>query len=196
MSNTISTVSLQGRHSDSPPHLLSFIRAPTAPNPLLTFRAGRPLRGTPPPPRPTITLPPPGNLNLSLRIGARIGWGGTGAVYEAFPVPGGPSSSFTCSSLPPLVVKISYRGCAKNLAHEAYYYDFCHPLQGVSIARFYGHFRVELPEDFTLVPSKSDDSVGEAVDLTPYHPEEELPATGTVTKMLKMPAVDPTQSPF
>ena len=42
------------------------------------------ISGTPPPPRLPVSLPSPGYLVLSLRLGAELGAGGTGLVYEAF----------------------------------------------------------------------------------------------------------------
>lgn len=125
-------------------------------------------QGTPPPPRPPTALPNPGNLALRLGLGAQLGRGGSGRVYEAVVVPGGSSSLFaaTPSVLPPLVVKISRRGRARKLANEAYYYDLCHSLQGVSLARFYGHFRTELPHGIQLPHLDDDDESDESSEDT------------------------------
>jgi hypothetical protein len=90
-----------------------------------------------------VNLPPPGGLALSLRLGKMLGRGSSGVVYEAF-VDTQNSSSSLASGLPPLVVKISYRGRTEPGAHEAYYYEALQPLQGVNIPRYYGRFVTDL----------------------------------------------------
>lgn len=123
--------------------------------------------GLAPPPRPSVPLPPPGDLFLDIRIGAQLGRGSSGSVFEASLIPGGSSTQLTSSPpvLPPLVVKISFRGKANKLAREAYYYDMCRPLQGASIPRYYGHFRAELPPNMSPVQFNVDGSVGDVINL-------------------------------
>ena len=64
-------------------------------------------------------------------------------VYEA--ILDAQDSSAPDINLPPLVAKISFRGRTTPAAHEAYYYETLQPLQGVSIARFYGRFVSDVP---------------------------------------------------
>ncbi|EKM57098.1 uncharacterized protein PHACADRAFT_91214, partial [Phanerochaete carnosa HHB-10118-sp] len=104
------------------------------------------------PPRPPVNLPLTGNLKLPLLLGPRLGTGSSGLIFEAQIDPDG-TSPCLLSTLPPLAAKVSYRGRRAASAHEAYYYDTLQPLQGISIARFYGHFLAELPSDISLLYS-------------------------------------------
>lgn len=167
-SNAISSVILQGVDDDGKLRSLTFKRAPTMRNPRILLDPDYlATTGTAPPPRPPISLPPPGDLVLSLRLGAKLGRGGAGLVYEAFVIPNSSSPHLTSSPpvLPPLVVKISFRGKANKLAREAYYYDMCHPLQGASIPRYYGHFRTDVARNVSPVQSNDDGTVGDAISI-------------------------------
>ena len=88
-------------------------------------------------------------------------------VYEA--ILDAQDSSAPDINLPPLVAKISFRGRTTPAAHEAYYYETLQPLQGVSIARFYGRFVSDVPLEISLVHSKKPNGSRSTkmIDLTP-----------------------------
>ena len=114
------------------------------------------------------SLPSPGNLALSLSLGEKLGRGSSGLIYEAF-VDEANSSSELASSLPPLVVKITYRGRSIRAAHEAYYYETLQPLQGVSIPRYYGRFTADVPPSISPLRCNNVDGARteETIDIRP-----------------------------
>lgn len=136
--------------------MCSFKRAePTCNEPLIL--TARTVYGPEPPPRKPSSLPPPGNLTLHLKLGARIGRGRAGVVYEASVNLDDSSREITSMVAPPLVVKISRHRRYMDVEHEAFYYEEMECLQGVIVPRYYGVFRGSIPPGATLLPSENHD---------------------------------------
>lgn len=116
-----------------------------------------------PPPRLPSTLPPPGNLQLSLSVEDLIGDGRCGTVFSTYPSllldpsnnpmavlePGLPY-------LPSLVIKVADQAHIEDLATEASMYEEMESLQGVAIPRYYGWFEAELEPTWTVDLSSSE----------------------------------------
>ena len=68
------------------------------------------------------------------------------------------------------VVKLSYRGQCAALAHDAYYYEFLRPLQGVSIARCYGYFTTQVPSSTSVVHCAGGDQGTASINNAPRRP--------------------------
>ncbi|KIM41468.1 hypothetical protein M413DRAFT_445466 [Hebeloma cylindrosporum] len=118
-----------------------------------------------PPCRLPSTLPPPGNLQLSLFVEELIGDGRCGTVFSTHPdllldlsnksvevlEPGLPY-------LPSLVIKVADHAHVEDLAAEASIYEEMENLQGVAIPRYYGWFEAELEPTWTVDfnPSKTE----------------------------------------
>ena len=110
-----------------------------------------------PPRRLPSTLPPPGNLQLSLSVEDLIGEGRCGTVFSTNPSllldpsnkpvdvlePGLPY-------LPSLVIKVADQARIEDLAIEASMYEEMETLQGVAIPRYYGWFEAQLDPTWTV----------------------------------------------
>jgi len=110
-----------------------------------------------PPPSLPSTLPPPGDLQLSLSVEDLIGEGRCGTVFSTYPSllldpsnkpvevlePGLPY-------LPSLVIKVADQAHIEDLATEASMYEEMENLQGVAIPRYYGWFEAELEPTWTV----------------------------------------------
>ena len=102
----------------------------------LDRRRGHPNKtASPTPPKPTPPSQPPGNLSLRLSLGAKIGEGASGLVYEAVDVSLSRSPKYSQSSLPPLVVKICQNLLPYKLPREVFIYEEMEKLHGLVVAR-------------------------------------------------------------
>ena len=104
----------------------------------------------PTPPKQTPPSNPPGNLSLRLSLGAKIGEGASGLVYEAVDVSLSRSPKYSQSSLPPLVVKICRNFQPYKLPREAFIYEEMEGLHGLVVARYYGCFETTIPPGVTF----------------------------------------------
>ena len=104
----------------------------------------------PTPPKQTPPSHPPGNLSLRLSLGAKIGEGASGLVYEAVDVSLSRSPKYSQSSLPPLVVKICRNFQPYKLPREAFIYEEMEKLHGLVVARYYGCFETIIPPGVTF----------------------------------------------
>ncbi|GJE93479.1 hypothetical protein PsYK624_096380 [Phanerochaete sordida] len=164
------TVTLGGRNETGELQTVLFQRATGARNPKLLF--GSPIAGTEETRLPCHPQPSLGNLDLNLSLGAKLGRGSSGIVFEATMAREGTSEELL-SSLPPLVVKISYLGIRAGVAHDAYYYDFMQAIQGVSIPRCFGYFDAQLPTGTRLVHWTDDDVLAD-IDNIRTHPYTDM----------------------
>ncbi|KAK7677495.1 hypothetical protein QCA50_019501 [Cerrena zonata] len=98
-----------------------------------------------PPKRLPSKLPPPGTMELTLRLGQKIGSGAAGQVYEAVIQYDQSSPELRDMTMPPLVVKVSRPSKANSVAREAYYYEEMECLQGCVIPRYYGLYETAIP---------------------------------------------------
>lgn len=113
------------------------------------IRPYRPLAMLPEPPtRQAVTLPPPLNLNLDVRLGKCLGVGRSGVVFEleTGPIVGLPEGQ----SLPQLVAKVARPERAASLAREAWFYDEMAVVQGSVIPLCYGWFDLQLESDQSM----------------------------------------------
>ncbi|KAF8497718.1 hypothetical protein BU17DRAFT_103171 [Hysterangium stoloniferum] len=95
--------------------------------------------------RPPSKLPSPGNGTLRVTVKDQLGQGRIGTVYSVHI-----ASPDDRTHIPPLVIKVSDRYRSAKLAREAWFYEEMEHLQGVSIARCYGFFQVELTEEYEV----------------------------------------------
>ena len=132
-----------------------------------------------PPARLPSKLPPPGDFCLSVSLQERLGWGRVGSVYplsltEHLNLPQ------THSHLPSLVVKIAASRRSEDLAREAWFYEEMEHLQGVSIARCYGFFQAEVPDDCEILSwaDRDETSEEEVLDTESNNMAAPLPGVG------------------
>ncbi|KAK7692417.1 hypothetical protein QCA50_004042 [Cerrena zonata] len=109
-----------------------------------------------PPKRLPSKLPPPGTMKLSLRLGKKIGYGAAGRIFEATIDYDHSSPELRDMAIPPLVVKVSRRYKADNLAREAYYYEEMERLQGSIVPRYYGLYEAEISPECDFTPWSKD----------------------------------------
>lgn len=93
--------------------------------------------------RPPSTLPPPGNLHLTCRLGSDIGSGRSGIVFEVL-------DPVLDAALPPLVVKVCRQSRCLSMGREAWFYDELEILQGVVVPRCYGWFELQLQDGWNV----------------------------------------------
>jgi len=107
-----------------------------------------------PPPRLPSTLPPPGNLELSLSVDDLIGEGRCGTVFSTYLSllldPSNEPVEVLEPYLPSLVIKVADQAHIEDLATEASMYEEMENLQGVAIPRYYGWFEAELEPAWTV----------------------------------------------
>ncbi|KZV85872.1 hypothetical protein EXIGLDRAFT_841161 [Exidia glandulosa HHB12029] len=155
--NTVVSIALEGlvQRSDGSPVTACLQRCDFVPNivELSPVRAllrpsrhwmVRPDNGTP---RHPSTLPPPGDVQLTLKLGSFLGDGRSGIVFDVEQLAVASLSQNDASrySFPPLVVKVARSTRCMSMAREAWFYDHLECLQGVVIPRCYGWFELKLP---------------------------------------------------
>lgn len=86
-----------------------------------------------------------GTVHLSLVLGAKLGSGRSGVVYEAQVV-----NNELRPRLPPLVVKIARPSQRDDIEREKFFYDHLEPLQGVILPRCYGWFEAEATQSVPI----------------------------------------------
>ncbi|VDB94117.1 unnamed protein product [Peniophora sp. CBMAI 1063] len=107
----------------------------------------------PPPPPPPSDNP----IHLSLSLGAKLGSGPYGVVYEVTPL----QRDEGTHKMPKLVVKIARWSCAALLAREAWFYNELHSLQGSVVPKCYGLY------DCVLQPGFEVSVLGDRQDVSP-----------------------------
>ncbi|KZV85875.1 hypothetical protein EXIGLDRAFT_841163 [Exidia glandulosa HHB12029] len=157
--NAVAAVILEGlvQHKDGSPISAIFHRHELLPDmvqvyPVKAIHEGGyiPLAGAYRPdgvvPRSRSTLPPSGDVRLSLKLGKFIGDGRSGIVFEAEQLP----TTVAEHAFPPLVVKVVRQERCQSGAREAWFYDHLECLQGVVIPRCYGWFGLRLTPEWEV----------------------------------------------
>ncbi|CAL1706281.1 unnamed protein product [Somion occarium] len=153
--NAFSSVTLSGvtqdLQSSAPLDVVLTRGKPRENRPLIVDTPGV-ITGPRPPKRLPSKLPSPGNMNLHLTLGKKIGRGRVGRVFEATIDLHRSSPELADMLMPPLVVKVSRRQDANKIAREAFYYDEMECLQGSVIPRYYGFFEATIPPNIEFTP--------------------------------------------
>ncbi|KAF9505045.1 hypothetical protein BS47DRAFT_580721 [Hydnum rufescens UP504] len=152
--NAISALTIHGLITDSDgTNIPITVHRAVAPLDLVPFLnlASVAARDRPPKPyipRPTSTLPEPGDLHAHLIFGEQKGWGRSSFVHEVNVLP----TTTLPACLPPLVLKVARSKRRAEIAREAWFYDELECLQGVVLPRCYGWFEAELMEGQSFGP--------------------------------------------
>ena len=96
------------------------------------------------------------DLILSLKLGSRLGRGRSSVVFEVEVDFENSSPEIAVMAFPPLAAKVSRRGYAVAVQHDAFYYEEMEYFQGIIIPRYFGVFQGKVVEDGSILPSNRD----------------------------------------